>query len=390
MNLATYATRNMFRRKGRTILTVVAVMLAVLIFALIRTVVAMWNAGADEALQDRLATRHKASITMTLPKTYFQQVKQVPGVRAATYANWFGGKDPKKRVQFFAAFAVDQDTYFDVLDDMQVAPEVMATWKATKNGAILGDILARDLQVKPGEKVIITSDIFKGDWEFTVVGLYKPLRRTVDRSTFIFRWDYLNDSPDLRPEMKDKIGWMMERTSDPKGSAEVARAIDKVFDDQDDQTLSMSERAFQLSFLGGFAAVLRAFDVGSLFILVIMALILANTVAMSVRERTHEYGILRAVGFQPGHILGFVMAESALIALLGGLLGVGLVALLVNVMMGPFLEEHMAGWFPYFRTPGSVMLLSLVAAGALGGLAAALPAVRASRLKVTDALRRVD
>lgn len=390
MNLATYATRNLVRRRGRTILTVIAVTLAVLIFALIRTVVAMWNVGADAALHDRLATRHKASITMSVPHHYIDEVRAIPGVRAATWASWFAGKDPKKRIPFFATFAADQDSWFNVYDDMQVDPAVLELWKKTKNGAILGDILAKTLEVKVGDHFVINSDIFGEDWEFTVVGLYKPLRRTVDRSTMVFRWDYLNDSDQVKPSQKDKIGWIMSRTQDPNGSASVSRAIDAKFDEADDQTLTMSERAFQLSFLGGFASVLRAFDLGSLFILLIMGLILANTVAMSVRERTHEYGVLRAVGFRPGHILGFVMAESALIALIGGLVGVAILAVLVNGVMGPYLEENMSGLFPYFRTPVMVMLASLIAAAVLGGLAAALPAVRASRLKVTDALRRVD
>ncbi|HVV83258.1 MAG TPA: FtsX-like permease family protein [Kofleriaceae bacterium] len=390
MNLATYSRRNMFRRPGRTILTMIVVFLAVLIFALIRTVVAMWNIGAEEALQDRIAIRHKASITMELPKKYIDEVRQVPGIRAATWANWFGGKDPKKRVPFFATFATDPDSWFSVYDDMQIAPDVMKAWKETKNGAILGDVLAHDLHVKPGDKLTITSDIYKGDWEFTIVGLYKPLRRTVDRSTLLFRWDYLNDNPELQPSMKDKIGWIIARTSDPKGSSSVTRAVDKLFDDRDDQTLSMSERAFSLSFLGGFASLLRAFDIGSMVILLIVLLVLANTNAMSTRERTHEYGVLRAIGFQPRHVILFAMAESALIALIGALVGVAVLALLINGAVGPWLEQHMSSLFPFFRVPASVMVTSLVAALALGAGAAALPAIRASRLKVTDSLRRID
>ena len=387
--MATYATRNMFRRKGRTILTIVVVMLAVLSFALIRTVLAMWNAGADEALHDRLATRHKASITMQLPRRYIDEVRAVPGIKSATWAVWFGAKDPKKRIPFFAGFAADQDSWFNVMDDMAIEPEVLARWKATKNGAVLGDVLAKTFKVKVGDKLIIASDIYEGDWEFEVVGLYKPMRRTVDRNTMVFRWDYLNDDP-RAAFVKDQIGWVMSRTSDPGGSATVSRAIDKLFEARDDQTLTMSERAFQLSFLGGFSAILKAFDYGSFGILLIMMLILANTVAMGVRERTHEYGVLRAIGFRPSHILAFVLGEAALIALVGAIIGVLIVALLVNGVMGPWLEENMAQLFPYFRTPTSVMVTALIASAVIGAAAAAIPAYRASRLKVTDALRRID
>lgn len=385
MNLATYASRNLLRRKGRTILTITAVAVTVLIFGLIRTFVAMWSAGADDALQDRLVTRHKASITMTLPKRYIEEVRQVPGVRAATFASWFGGKDPKKRVPFFATIAVDVDSYMTVADDMQVDPAVAEAWKATRDGAIIGDLLAKHLGVKPGDTLTITSDIFPGDWQFKIVGLYKPLRRTVDRNSLLFRWDFLNDSKDLLPNMKDRIGWVMTRTSDP---AAVTRAIDKLFDERDDQTLTMSERAFALSFMGAFASILKAFDIGSLAILLIMSLILANTVAMSVRERTHEYGVLRAIGFRPGHVLTFVISESALIALVGGAVGLGLLWLLVHFALGPVMID--SGMFPAFATPAFWMVMSLVLAAALGALAAGLPAFRAARLKVTDALRRID
>jgi putative ABC transport system permease protein len=389
VNIATYARRNLFRRKGRTILTVLAVAVAVLIFGAIRTAVAMWNAGADEAATDRLATRHKVSITMQLPKRYIDDVRTIPGIKAATWAVWFGGKDPKERTPFFAALAADGNTWFDVMDEMSVPPDQLAKWKATPNGTILGDILAKTLEVKVGDRLTINSDIYPGDWEFEVVGIYTPLRRTVDRNTLVFHWDYLNNDP--RNEFsKEQIGWVMSRIEPAADSATLSRAVDKKFDDRDDQTVTMSERAFQLSFLGAFSAILGAFDLVSLVILLIMALILANTIAMSVRERTHEYGVLRAIGFPPKYILGFILAESVLIALVGGLVGVGLTTVLINFGMGPFIEQNMAGMFPYFRTPPWVLLVAATGAGVLGALAAIVPAVRASRLKVTDSLRRLD
>jgi putative ABC transport system permease protein len=389
MNLATYARRNMFRRRGRTILTIAAVTVAVLIFCLIRTAVVAWNAGAEAAATDRLATRHKVSITMQLPKHYIDEIRQLPDVKAATWANWFGAKDPKERIPFFAGFAVDPNTWFDVLDEMSVPADQLATWKQTPDGAILGDLLAKALDVHIGSRLVITSDIYPGDWTFTVVGIYTPLRKTADRNTLVFRWDYLNNDP-RGAFSKDQIGWMVSRITDSVHSADISRRIDAKFEDKDDQTLTMSERAFQLSFLGGFSAVLKAFDLVSLVILLIMTLILANTIAMSVRERTHEYGVLRAIGFPPGHIRGFILGESLLVSLVGGLVGIGVVFLVINHGLGPVIEETMSGAFPYFRTPTSVFVTALVAAGVLGLVAGAVPAVRASRLKVTDALRRLD
>jgi len=388
MNLATYARRNLFRRRGRTILTLIAVALAVLIFCFIRTAIVAWNAGVDEAATDRLATRHKVSITMQLPKHYIDDIRQVPDVKASTWANWFGAKDPKKRLPFFAGFAVDQDTWFDVLDEMQVTPDVLATWKQTPNGAILGDKLAHALEVSVGDKLVINSDIYPGDWEFKVVGIYKAMRKTADRNTLLFRWDFLNNDP-RAAFSKEKIGWMVSRITDSVHSADISRRIDAKFDTQDDQTQTMSERAFQLSFLGGVSAILSVFAIGSLVILLIMTLILGNTLAMNVRERTHEYGVLRAIGFPPGHILGFILGESVLVALVGGLIGIGVAFLVINLGVSPALEEA-GGPFQYFRTPGYLFGVALAAAVGLGVVAGAIPAFLGARLKVTDALRRLD
>jgi putative ABC transport system permease protein len=389
MNFTTYARRNIFRRRGRTILTIATIALAVLIFCALRTVVVMWNAGADEAVKDRLATRHKISIAMALPKRYIESLRGVPGVKTATWAVWFGGKDPQKRAPFFATFAVDHETWFDVMDEMYVEPAALAEWKATPNGAILGDVLARTLQVKAGDRLVINSDIYKGDWEFKVIAIYKPLRKTADRNSMVFRWDYFNNDP-RSSFSHELIGWMLSRIDDPGQSAALSRQIDKIFDERDDQTLTMSERSFQLSFLGGFTAILQLFDIFSLVILLIMTLILANSIAMSVRERTHEYGVLRAVGFQPLHVAAFILGESLFIAAIGGVVGVLFTALLINVVVGPVLVETMSAWFPYFETPPIWMAIALGAALALGLVAAAIPAWIMSRLRVTEALRRID
>jgi putative ABC transport system permease protein len=389
MNIATYARRNLFRRRGRTIMTIIAVTISVLIFSVIRTVSAAWNLGAEEAASDRLATRHKISITMQVPRRYISELREVPEVKAATWANWFGAKDPKERIPFFAGFAVDHESWFDVMDEMLVPPDQLAEWKKTPNGAILGDVLARTFGVKVGDRLVVTSDIYPGDWEFKVVGIYEARRKTVDRNSLVFRWDYLNN--DSRAQFsRDTIGWMMARVSDGSRSADISRKIDAKFEERDDQTLTMSERAFQLSFLGAFSALLFAFDIVSLVILLIMTLILANTIAMSVRERTHEYGVMRAIGFPPGHIMRFILGESVLVAGVGGLLGIALVQLLINMAVGPLIEETMAGFFPYFRAPLWVMGLALGASVVLGVVAGLLPAMRASKLKTTDALRRVD
>lgn len=388
MNLTTLAARNALRNRFRTLLTVLGVAVAVLSFVTLRTVIYSWTVGVEAAAKDRLGTRHKVTFIMTLPKRYIEDVRQVPGVVAATWFNWFGGKDPKHEREFFATLAVDKDSVFQVMDEMLVPPEQLQRWKEDRKGAIVGDVLAKKLGWKVGDRVTLTGTIFPGDWEFHVSGIYTATRKSVDRSTFLFHWGYLNESVPERA--RDQLGWISSRVNDPARAADIAKAIDRVFEDRDVQTLSMSERAMNNSFLGMLSAVLQAVDVVSVVILVILMLILGNTIAMGVRERTHEYGVLRAVGFLPKHLAVFVVAEALTIGLLGGLLGLALAYPLVERGMGRWIEENMGSIFPYFRIAPSTAAAALGLALALALLAAALPAYQAARLHVITALRRLD
>jgi putative ABC transport system permease protein len=337
-------------------------------------------------------TRHKITFVMSLPMRYIEDVRnpnKVAHIKTATFANWFGGKDPKHDHEFFAALAVDPKTYFVVYDDMLVAPDQMESWQHDPQGAIVGDVLAKKMGWKVGDKLILTSGIYPkvGDWEFHISGIYTVRSRAVDRSSFIFRYDYLNDS--LPKNRQDKIGWIVSRVDDPSRSADIAVALDKSFDDGEIQTLSQDEHSFNASFLAMFSAVLTAVDIISIVILVIMMLVLGNTIAMGVRERTNEYGVLKALGFSGGHIAMFIAFESMLIAALGGALGIALAYPFVQEGMGRWIEENMGSYFPYFRIDPKSTVMAAVLALALGAIAAAIPAYRASQLKVVDALRRV-
>jgi putative ABC transport system permease protein len=248
-------------------------------------------------------------------------------------------------------------------------------------------VLAKKKGWKIGDKVTLQGTIYPGDWEFEVSGIYTSTRAAVDRSTFWMHWDYLNDSVD--PLRRDQIGWIIARIADPGRSAEICRAIDQKFGERDIQTLSMSERALQSSFLGMFSAVLKGVDLISVVILGIMMLILGNTIAMGVRERTGEYGVLRAIGFLPRHVVTFVIGEAVTLGILGGVVGVLLAYPFVEKGFGRFLEENMGGFFPYFRLQPAMigLVLSLTIVASI--LAGALPALKASKLKVVDSLRRV-
>jgi putative ABC transport system permease protein len=387
MNLGVLATRNLTRNKTRVALTILGVAAAVLAFLVMRTVVWAWSFAAETGAQDRLATRHRVSFILPLPRHYADKVRAVPGVAAATWMNWFGAKDPNDEKDFFANLAVDHTTFADVYKDVVIPAEQLEAWKAEPQGAIIGDVLAIRKGWKVGDKVTLLGTIYPGNWDFKIVGIYTITSKAFDRSQFLFRWDYLNNKVSER--RKDEIGWILSRIEDPKKSADVTQAIDKIFDDHDNQTLSQSERALNQSFLGMFSAVLTALDIVSLVILVIMMLILGNTIAMGVRERTYEYGVMRAIGFLPRHITGFIVGEGLFVGLLGGLLGLALSVLLIGGM-GAWIEESpMASFFPFFRLQVTAALAAIAFAVLLGGIASLVPAFRAARLSVTDALRRV-
>jgi putative ABC transport system permease protein len=391
MTLAGLAVRNLFRNKVRTLLTVMGVSIAIITFLLLRTVSAAWTAGADYAAKDRVVTRHKVTFVMTLPKRYVDHVKETPGIKSVTWANWFGGKDPNNDREFFATLAVDGKTYFDVVPELEVPKDQYQAFMEDRTGAIIGDVLAQQRGWKIGQQVTLESGIFPAPpddpWTFTIRGIYTTKAKNVDRVTMLFHWDYINERlPDAR---KDQVGWIMSRVEDPSRTADVGIAIDKVFDDKDTQTLSQDEHSFATSFLAGFSAVLRAFDVVSIVILVIMMLVLGNTIAMGVRERTSELATMRAIGFLPGHIRLFILGEAALLGAIGGAVGLVFGLVFVNVMFGRVIEENMGQFFPVFRVPVLVAVVAFFLSLGLGLLASLWPAEGAARLRVTEALRRV-
>jgi putative ABC transport system permease protein len=387
MKLASIAFRNLGRNKLRTTLTVLAGAVAIVFFVGLRTVLTSWSAAADFATKDRIATRHKVSFILQMPRRYADDLRTVPGVKQASFATWFGGKNPKNPDQFFATMAVESATFLDVMDEVVVSPEDKQRWLADKKGALIGDVLAKQLGLKVGDRFTLQGAIYPGDWEFNISGIYTAARKTVDRSTFWFHWSYLNDGvPEAR---KDQIGWIATRIDDAGRSAEISAAIDKLFDEKDVQTATMSERAMNLSFMGMLSAMLRALDVISLVMLLIMLLIIGNTIAMAVRERTREYGVLRALGFQPGHVRMFVIGEAMVLGLVTAVVGLAISYPFVELMIGRALEEYMGVWFPYFRIDQRTYVLATVLGLALAAVASIIPALRAGRLSVTDSLRRV-
>jgi putative ABC transport system permease protein len=390
MTLAHLAFRNLWRNRARTVLTMVGVAVAVLAFMTLRTLLWSWTSSAELAAKDRVVTRHKVTFIMPLPKKYVDDVRGMNDVTHATYASWFGGKDPAHEQEFFGNFAVDPESYLQVYDEMIVAPEDLARWKQNRSGAIVGDVLARKLGWKVGDRVTLESGIYPADpdkpWTFTIEGIYTATRKSVDRSSFYFHWALLNEG--IPTSQRDTIGWIVSRVKNPAQAALQGTRMDQMFEERDTQTLSQDEGAFNASFLAGISTILGIINVVSVVIMLIMTLILGNTIAMGVRERTFEYGVLRAMGFLPKHILGFVLGEAMFTGILGALLGLLLAYPFIGGL-GRFLEENMGNFFITFAVPPKVTALAVVLALVLALVSALLPALGASRVRVTDALRKV-
>lgn len=390
MRLVTLGVRNVMRSRFRTVMTVLGVAVAILAFVMLRTVLSAWTMASEFAAKDRVVTRHKVSFIMPLPGKYLSDVEQIAGVKEAAASSWFGGKDPKHPDEFFGSMAVNPKAFLNVYDEVVLDAAEKEAWFTNRTGAVVGDSIAKKMGWKIGDRVTLQGTIFTGDWPFEISGIYTTSRRSMDRTSFFFHYDYLNEwKKKNMPTDTDSVGWITSRIEKGQSPASMAKDIDRHFDDRDVQTMSQDERAFATSFLGMISAILKALDIVSVVIMLIMMLILGNTIAMGVRERTHEYGVLRAIGFLPKHLMIFVLGEAAMIGLLGGLVGLGLAYPLVEQGMGRFLEENMGSFFPYFRIPPETWLTSLGLSVLLGLLAAAFPAYQAAKLDVVGSLRSV-
>jgi putative ABC transport system permease protein len=392
MDLPRLVWRSAGRHRARAALTVLAASVATLAFVLLRAAAGAWTTGAQSAVRDRIVTRHRTSFAVPLPLRHLSVVATVPHVRAATHWTWFGGRlaGPDRGGPPFAVAAVDARTYFDVFDEAILPSEQRQAWLEDRAGAVVGDLLAARFGWKPGDRVTLESAVFPNDpeapWTFTIRGVYTTAAQSMDRSTMLVRWDYVDER--LPHWGKGHVGWIISRADSPANAAKVAAAIDAVLEGGEAPTSSQDEGSFRASVLGAAATLLGALDALSASTLALLALVLANTIAMGARERTREYAVLRAIGFRPWHVGGLIVAEGVLLGVAGATGGVLGARVLLDAGFARWLEERTLTFFPYVRL-GLPLALAAVAAGALaGGAAAAIPGWRASRLSTADAMRR--
>lgn len=377
---------NLGRRKLRTTFTLLSVLVAFFLFGYLAAFRVAFSMGVDVVGADRLSVIHKTAIIMPLPISYKERIASVPGVEAVTHLNWFGGvyQDPKN---FFPQMAVETDTMFDLYDEIIVPREQLAAWKADRTGAIVGRATMERFGWKVGDRVPIQGTIFRKQdgsplWEFTVSGVYTGREKEVDTSAFYFHYDYLNQA--ARGGDLGIIGWYVIRIADPGQAAEISKKIDAMFANSPAETKTQTEKALAQSFanqVGNIGFILNSVVAVAFFMLL---LIVGNTMAQSVRERINEMAVLKTLGFTHRQVLGLVLAESCLVALLGAGLGLSLAWALITVAGDPT-----NGQLPVFFLPGEDLALGAVIALLFGLATGALPAMQAMRLRIVDALRRV-
>ena len=384
MLLTRLVAKNAFRHKLRTALTMVGIVVAITAFGLLRTIVDAWYAGANASSSARLVTRSSVSLVFPLPLTYAQKIRQVPGVQSVSWANWFGGVYISER-NFFPQFAIDPASYLDMYPEFILSAAERKAFLTDRKGAIVGRKLAEQYGWKIGDVIPLRGTIYTGTWAFTLRGIYDGADKGTDQSTMFMHWDLLNETiKKLYPRRGDQTGVFIVQLRDPAAAAEVSAAIDAMFRNSLAETLTETEKAFQLSFVAMTEAILLAIQAVSFVVIVIIMAVMANTMAMTARERGSEYATMKALGFSGGFVAVLILAESVGIALAGGLAAIAL-----TIPLADAFAERMGSLFPIFFVSEQTMLLQAGAALAVGVVAAALPAWRTASVRIVDGLRAV-
>jgi len=372
---------NLWRKKIRTIFTLLSVFVAFLLFGLLMTIRTAFTFGVDIAGLDRLVLIHKVSLIMLLPVSYQARLQSTPGVVLATHNTWFGGVYQDSS-NFFAQIAVDPEPFMKIYPEYKLPEDQYAAWMADRQGAVVGVDLAERFGWKIGDRIPIQATFWRPKqgnvWEFNIVGMYDG-EQGVDKTQMFFRYDYLNEN---RATGDGLVGWYVVKIADGSQAHAMGTKFDEMFANSSAETKTTTEKGF----VEGFAK--QVGDIGAIMIAILaavlftMLLVAANTMAQSVRERTSEVGVLKTLGFSNAAVLLLVLGESIIIAVVGG--GLGLLASWAFVQQG----DPTNGMLPIFVLPPRDVAVGAGLIVLLGIVAGMLPAVNAMQLKITDALRR--
>ena len=376
--------KNAFRHKLRTALTMLGLVVAVSAFGLLRTIVDAWYAGAEASSSTRLVTRSATSLTVPLPLAYAQRLRAVDGVGGISWSNWFGGIYITER-NFFPQFAVDGPSYLALYPEFVVSDGDRVAWLRDRQGVLVGRKLADKFGWKIGDQIPLRGTIYSGTWTFTLRAIYEGADASIDQNQMLMHWAFLNETQRARNRGRgDFVGVYIVGIKDPNNAAVISQRIDAQFKNSLAETLTETEKAFQLGFVAMSEAILVALQAVSFIIIVIIMAVMANTMTMTARERLAEYATLKALGFPPGFVVRLLFGESLFIALVGGLLG-----LLVTLPLAGVFGNLAGTLFPVFRVSPSTMALQMLAALVVGIVSAAWPAWKMSRIDIVAGLRHV-
>lgn len=375
--------RTLFRRKVRTIFTLLAVLVAFTLFGFLVAIGAAFSMGVELTGNERLVTIHKVSLIQLLPESYLERIRATPGVVDACSHTYFGGiyQDPKN---FFMQIPVDPECMLRMYPEFTLPEEQKKAWLADRQGAIVGRQTAEKFGWKVGDRIPLQATIWRKQdnssaWEFNLDGIYSGTEQGTDETQFFFHYKYFDES---RLFAHGNVGWYVVRIANASQAPQIAAALDEQFANSPAETKTSTEKAFAQAFanqVGNIALIVRSIIAMAFFIIL---LVTANTMAESVRERTSELAVLKTLGFSDGLVLALVLAESCAIAGVGGLLGLGLAAVMVpGIPTGNLLQA--------LYVPKSSLITGLALVAGLGVVSGIFPALRAMRLRIVDALRRV-
>jgi putative ABC transport system permease protein len=371
---------NLFRKKIRFVLTIGSFAVALFLFGVLAVVRGAFSGGIDIAGADRLVVINRTSIIQPLPLAYADKIRRIPGVKELTYANWFGGvyQDEKN---FFPQFAIDVDNQRRVYPEFDIPEEQWQNFVKDRQGAIAGAATAKRFGWKVGDRIPIKGTFLGGVWEFNLDGIYHGTRQADDETQFWFQWKRLDEQ--VPAQYKSHVGWYTVKVEHPDDSLRVSKTIDEGFANSPFETHTDTEKAFAAGWVKQFGNIqFLIMSIGGVVFFTLL-LVTGNTMAIAVRERTGELAVLKAVGYSDRFVLVFVIVESLLIALVGGILGLGLAK--VATLFG----DPTRGLLPFFFLPGEAILAGLGVTLLVGAASGIIPAIGAMRLRVVDALRRV-
>lgn len=376
--------RSLLRHKVRTALTMLSIAVAFLLFGLLAALETAFGMGVEVAGADRLVTIHKVSLIQLLPISYADEIRRVPGVTDVCHQTFFGGKYQDSS-HFFMQMPVDAACELRVYPEFRLPEEQKKAWLADRQGVIVGRATADYFGWKVGQRIPMQATIWRKKdnsttWEFNIDGIYEGAEKGTDTSLFLFHYDYFEES---RLFGQGQIGWYVIRVADPAKAAEVAQRIDALFANSPAETKTTTEKAFAQAFakqVGDIGFIVRSI-MGAVFFTIL--LVAGNTMAQSVRERTSELAVLKTLGFTDARVLVLVLVESCAIAGIGGGLGLGLAYLATAA------GDPTKGMLPSFYIPVPQFAIGIALVGTLGIVTGIFPALRAMRLRIVDALRRV-